>query len=329
MEKNKAPLIIIILLLIISIPASIIGVGYKVYNTKHKNDKINTPSLKPFFENGKLNFYDYGTLIGNYTCENPNGYCGWAFEMLDDELYSLEYYDDNKIDYLPLIESRYAFIVDTPLLDESDEYNRSAGVILYDILENKQIDKYRAVKNYSIGIEGNYFIVQDVTNNFGVIQLTSEGVFNVVPFQYDYIGIKNDDEDTLVGLSNKLYIGYRNFNWVVINNLGQEISNRFSYPITDYNNDVVLIKDQNNMYGIYSYLGAKLLTQDYKQMKLVGKYVAVYDSFGYFSLMDYSTKQMVNKERIMVSSLEDIRFEILEDESINIYVSGGLYENVK
>ena len=192
MEKgNKGALIIIVILLIVFVPLAFLTATYKFKENKENEKKPVAPSLPEFYENGTLNFIEYNSLIGTYKCNNTNdsGFCGYAYEAIDDDNYVLDYYEDTYLDEVGIINSKYTFLIDTD--DTYDQNNTdNKEVLLYDIEQGKIIGTYKAVKNYTIGLNGDYFIVKDANDLWGVIKLEDEIVI-VIPFEYEYIGVQN------------------------------------------------------------------------------------------------------------------------------------------
>ena len=333
MRENKAAFYIIIVLLVISIPASLLGIYYKFFAPEEETI-VEAPRVKNFFEDGMLNFYEYNELIGTYTCQNPTGYCGYAYETVDDDMYGTNYYYDGSTDLMTLIDSRYAFLVDVE--DNPDDvYNRSAEVILYDVREGMELGRYFAVKNYTVGIENSYYIVQNEVGKWGVIQLNPNepNVAEIIPFEYDFIGLQNK----IAGMSSLIaaeeFIVKNGNAWFLINENGVTLTSSFINPIYEYDENALIVKASNlttgSTYSLYTYDGRKLLNQtDYKQIKIIDKYVAVYDVYGYFLLLDYNTGSQVTSEKKAVASLDDVSFFTNDDGSIDIEVGGVFFETV-
>lgn len=333
MNENKAPLYIIIILLVISIPASFLGVYYKFFAPEDTPTAVG-PTTKPFFENGILNFYEYNDLIGTYTCQNPNGYCGYAYETLDDDLYAINYYYDASIDLVTLINGTYAFLVDTES-DFDDPYNRNAEIILYDVKEGMELARYTSVKNYTVGLDNDYYIVQNESGKWGVIRLstTSSGAIEIIPFEYEFIGVQNNIENTSISLSTNEFVVKKENDWLLIDQNNTPLTSGFINPIYEYDSNVLVVRTNSlitgSLYSLYSYDGRKLLNQtDYKQIKMVGKYVAVFDIYGYFLLMDYNTGRQVTINKKAVASLDDVSFYTNDDGSIDIQIDGVFFETV-
>ena len=324
-SENKVVLVIIIILLVISVPASIWGITYKILDAT-KKEVVEAPVIKDFYEDGQLNFYDFGTLVGTYTCEN-NVYCGWAYETMDDVDYDLDYYFDKTIDTFNLVNGRYAFIVDTSV---KEEYYRSSWIKLYDVTTSSIIDEYVAVKNYTIGMENDTYIVKNGAGKWGVIQLGVAGMDTVVPFEYDYIGVQNQLANASSLLVADKFAAIKDGSWVIVDATGSELSFKISQDIYQYDNGALIVKDEEGKFKLYDYDGNTLLNGvAYKDLKFVNKYVFTFDFYGYFKIADYTTGTIVSTKNPTISSLGDVTYEVNEDGSMDIYISGAFTETVK
>lgn len=170
MKKNNiGVLITIILLLCIFIPASIYGTYMHI--TK---GSIDTNTNKDFYHEGKLYFYNNNELIGKYTCKTPE--CGYAKNSIKNEIFEEFNKEEKEIE---MINNHYAFIKD------------GESIILYDIKTESQIITYKEVKNYSEGIENNYYLVKNNNDLWGMIEL-SDNIRVAIPNNYTYLGLKNN-----------------------------------------------------------------------------------------------------------------------------------------
>ena len=144
-KYKKGALIITLILLIISLPLTIIAIIYKL------NGSAENPN-KEFYYDNHLYFYNSnGELITKYECMFKN--CGYAIQTNLDNEYNISYYksDDNLVD--GIIDGKYAFI--------SDYKDKQSIVNLYDLENNEVYANYKSVKNYGIGIIDNYYIVEE------------------------------------------------------------------------------------------------------------------------------------------------------------------------
>ncbi len=326
---NKGALIIIVLLLIVFVPLAFLTTTYKFKENKEKEKKTEAPSLPEFYENGNLNFVEYNSLLGTYNCNNTNeaGFCGYAYETIDDDNYVLDYYEDTYLDELGIINSKYTFLIDTDATyDQNNTENKE--VFLYDIEQDKIIGTYRAVKNYTIGLNGDYFIVKDLNDLWGVIKL-EEGITQVIPFEYEYIGVQNQLANAKETLDTELFVGYKNRFWYLIGNNGIVLSSPLAAGIYEYDSDII-IGVLNNKYSLYNYYGNMLLNSaSYDGMKIIGKYVFTLNSFGKYEVINYNTNEVVSSKTVDIENIDDIKYDFNEDGTINLYKGDNILETIK
>lgn len=325
MANRKAAFIIIIVLLVISIPCSIIGIAYKFISS---NKEITPPTIRPnqeFYQDGILNFYDYGELLGQYSCKNVNGYCGWAFETIDDDHYNLKYYNDDSIDNIYLVSNRYAFLIDIPEVLESYE-NRE--IILYDVIDAKEISTYKGVKDYSVGINNDYYIVKNEEDKWGVIQLTGNGLTEVIPFEYDYIGLKEDLNSSTLKIISNIFAVLKNDEWFLIDLNNSQLSRPVATPIINYNKDSMIVNYYSKE-SLFNYQGiVQLGGQAYNYIEYVKDYVGYIDNNNNFSVIDYNTDAMITQDSYHVNNYKDIELVKKEDGSVDIYIFGEFKETI-
>ncbi len=330
MEKgNKGALIIIVILLIVFVPLAFLTATYKFKENKENEKKPVAPSLPEFYENGTLNFIEYNSLIGTYKCNNTNdsGFCGYAYEAIDDDNYVLDYYEDTYLDEVGIINSKYTFLIDTD--DTYDQNNTdNKEVLLYDIEQGKIIGTYKAVKNYTIGLNGDYFIVKDANDLWGVIKLEDEIVI-VIPFEYEYIGVQNQLANAKETLDTELFVGYKNHFWYILSNNGTVLSSPLSASIYEYDSDVI-VGVLNNKYSLYNYYGNMLLNSaSYDGIKIVGKYVLTLSAFGKYEVINYNTNEVISSKNVDIENIDDIKYDFNEDGSINLYKGDNILETIK
>lgn len=329
-NSNKGALIIIIALLVIFVPLSFLTITYKVKESKEKSQIPVVKTLPDFYENGTLNFVLYNNLIGTYTCNNTNeeGYCGWAYETTDDDTYSLDYYEDAYLDELPIVNSRYAFIVDT-----ESSYNQNNidndDIYLYDIEEQKVLASYKAVKNYTIGIDGDYFIVKDLNDFWGVIKFDEDSFVQVIPFEYEYIGVENQLANAKEYLDSEIFVALKNSFWYLLDSSGSVLNSPISASIYQYDSNVI-VGLYNNKYSLYNYYGNMLLnSMSYDGMKIIGKYILTLDTYGKYEVINYNTNEVVSTKSLTLSNINDLNYDFNDDGSINIYKGESLIETIK
>lgn len=330
MEKgNKGALIIIIILLIIFVPLAFLTTTYNFKENKEKEKKPVKPSLPEFYENGTLNFIEYNSLLGTYKCNNTNdsGFCGYAFEAIDDANYALDYYEDSYLDELGIINNKYTFLVDTDTTYDQNNIDNKK-VLLYDIEQSKIIGTYKAVKNYTIGLNGDYFIVKDLNDLWGVIKLEEE-ITQVIPFEYEFIGVQNQLANAKETLDTEFFVGYKNRFWYILGNNGTILSSPLSAEIYEYDSDII-VGLLNNKYSLYNYYGNMLLNSaSYDGIKIVGKYVLTLSAFGRYEVINYNTNEVISSKNVDIENIDDIKYDFNEDGSINLYKGDNILETIK
>ncbi len=251
MAANKTvSLVIIIILLLATITAIVLG----VYG------KTQTPEVK----NEILEFTVGNVKIGEYTCTS-GGYCTVAPETIDDK--SLDFYNDSSIDKLEVMNNKYAFVLDGKDLTTTD-------IKIHDLINNTTIGEYQQIKNYTVGIEDNILIVKK-SGYWGLIKLTETGIEELIPNQYDYIGLHNvmNNDQQLI---NDEFLVLSNDKYMILNPNGLELSTSFDDEIIAYNGNYLITK--NNEFSLYDYRGNELLIDiRAENIILLGRYAAVYD----------------------------------------------------
>jgi len=261
--KKKGMLISIIVLLAIFLFFGATGFYFKLTTKENKKREETLEEDKninqEFHFDGKLYFYDQEELLGTYACQSDN--CSYASETIDDANYSLEYYDDNSIDMMKMIQKHYAFIIDG-----------SEEIILYDILEEKVITQYKAVKNYTVGIENDLFIVQTADDKWGIITL-NESFKTLIPTSYDYIGVLNNTTKENKELYADNFVVLNNNKWKIIDINNIALSSELNYPIVSYNGLAIKTKNEENFIA-YDYSGEIIKgSYRYQIINFLGKYV--------------------------------------------------------
>lgn len=306
--------------MVIIIPAAGYGTYLHLQNGSSTND-TNNPN-KEFHYNNKLYFYNYNNLIGTYPCENS--ICDYAYETIDDTSYALNYYDDKVIDQVKMVNNKYAFIVDTS--SSSDSHYYDTPIILYDIVNQRKIASFKAVKNYTIGIENNIYIVENTDSQWGVLSL-GDTTSLLIPYSYNYIGLHNKVANNTTNLEADTFVVKDSTGWKLVNNKnGNLTTSSYTNNIYDFNNKYIICKN-NDYYYLYDYNNALVVSFGYKSLAFVGDYVAVLNSANQFYILNPQTNIDMS-ERYVISSLNDVKYE-LTSSGITITINGTLKETVK
>ena len=219
------------------------------------------------------------------------------------ENYILDYYDDNMIDQIKgLVNHRYAFITD------------GGTTMLYDVVGNSKVGDFSAVKNYTIGLAQNRFIVMSNDNLWGVIDLNGDFPNIIVTYQYNYIGLtKALDEKEPTTLQSNYYAAYDGTNWKIVNDTNNVMSVNLTEPIKNYDNNSIITLD-NSIYRVYDYNQSRILENDYKFANYINNYILLVDFSNIVYLYNKSSGNIFNKGTIMdVGSIEVKGTEIYYD----------------
>lgn len=232
MEKNKYTLISIIILLLIFIPATIVGMK--------EHFKEENPNHEVYFDN-KIYFYDNSELIAKYTCKTKGCHFAKAKNMSGEEDVPTS-----------LILKKYAFITD------------SNKISLIDVKNGTVILNPEEIKTYEKGIENDSYVIK-VNNKFGVISFKPTlkvylktdyddiyftSSFDISAKLSDIVTYKDNkyniyDKDMNVKFSSETYIAYKTDNYVIVKNEFDQ------YFIQDYNNYLLVNLSNITEYKVY------------------------------------------------------------------------------
>ncbi len=200
-------------------------------------------------------------IIGAYVCKYKN--CDYAKYTTDDENYEFEYPITTPNIYKNVINNRYAFLYDYP-------NKEGKAIILYDILEKKEITTFKNFKNYYTDLENNKFIVQNQDNLWGIISLIDDYKI-LCDLKFNYISVK----DTLDSESNNLiadrFVAKKDNKWMIIDENGNSISKTFDSMITSYNGLYISIIN-GSKYLVYDYEGNLMDNYEYDYINFISKY---------------------------------------------------------
>ena len=307
--KNKAVLWVIVVLLIVCSAMS--GYGYFVHVDRIKNPPPENPN-KEFKLNNKLWFYGKNKeLLGTYTCKNE--FCGYAKSYVDDSNYGTNYYTGKTDTEITLINNRYAFINDTAKKNGND-------IILFDAVNQKEVQKFTAIKNYGIGLVNQLMIVRDENQKWGIMKMSNNAGM-VIDFKYNFIGVREEyDEDTDLLKSDAFIVSDAN-GWKIISDTDSDISKYFVNKIYDYT-DGFVITTNRGYYYLNSTSGETINSDTNKGMQFISHYAKVFTSSKTCYFIDLNTKQNVT-ESFAANSIDDIAAQETLN-GVEVYQNGEL-----
>lgn len=311
--KNRAVLWVIVSLLVFNV----LSAGYGFY--LHMDSILNPPPDNPnkeFKYNNKLYFYgENGELISTYQCKND--YCGYAKNTIDDSQYNTNYYKGAVQSEIPLINYRYAFLVDDPIQD-------SENVILYDVVNQKEVRKLTGVKNYSIGINNQYMIVRDENVKWGVMKMNSNAGI-IIDFKYDFLGLNSRVDSETGMLKSDSFIAFDNNGWKIISDSEADKSTYFFNAINDFYEDYI-ITSNSGTYFLNDAKGNVITTEESKGMIFVGGFLKMHDSSNQCYLMNLDSLEPASK-KYNVEYMDDLDTQETLN-GVEIYYNGELQETI-
>jgi len=241
-----------------------------------------------------------------YTCDNKDGYCGYAYNYILDSNYYLNYYKGTNKYTTSL--SDYVFIMDSATKFDANDATKYPGVYIYNKASGSKIPAaLKGINDYGIGLDGSYYIVINADNKYGLYRIDTIAV-PVIEYSFDFIGVANHltdnerlDASILVVLDNGLWKL-----WSSLENTALTI-NGFSNPIYDFTNNVVVLYSNNNYY-LYSYDGIQQLNiNGYLRAKVFKEMIILVDSNYNMSL--YNTETLTITPITVIDSLDNIVYK--------------------
>lgn len=260
-KKKKIIMISVFVLLLILIGVILFFVLRK--DEEPNNDKPNVPEViveeeNYIYKDGVLTFIDKDkNELGTYTCKNKDEkLCYLAYYSEEDEFFRDKnvYEDDSKVlRRTNLYNNTYAFIYDNA--EESD-----GSVLLYNFKEEKTEGIFGLVKGFK---DSNYVILKDNNGKYGSYEIT-EGINKKIDFTFDYLGMINSDAKIVAKTNNKYFIYSRD---------GKLESKGLEYPIKSYNNNYIVVEDQD--YSVYDYKANLIFNEAYQYVGLLDNYAVL------------------------------------------------------
>ena len=290
--RNRVVLWLIITLFVIS--SACAGYGFYLHTEREKNKPLENINKEFKFDN-KLWFYDKNyELIGTYQCQNSN--CTYAKNTIDDNNYAINYYPESTNNEIKIINNRYAFI-------EDSASNNNPSIVLYDVVNGKIVQKLRAVKNYTIGLDEQYMIVENEDGLWGVMKMNNNAGM-IIDFQYKYIGVKNEINEESNLLYSNSFIVLDNNGWKVVSDSNTDITTYYIHQIYDYT-DGFVITTQGGYYFLNTSDGNGLLNEGYNGMEFISHFVKVSTTNGECYLIDLYTMTQAS-QKYYVSDISEL-----------------------
>lgn len=322
MEKNKPKkgvLITIIVLLIIFIPLTVFSFVLHAMQKDEPKNLVDKNTNHDFLFQGSLYFYNQeDKLIGTYTCSNPNGICDYATSSLNDTEYDLDPYVsvENKIS---LIKNQYAFLIDA-------DKETNAKPFLYDVINQRVVTKYKSVKNYGVGFEEPYFIVENESSKFGILSLKETPAIKV-KFEYDFIGVGAFLNSETNLLSNDFFMTKKDEFWYLIDQNGAVLTDGIPKPIVSYTGKNLILKDLNG-YELVDYKNVSQLENGpFQVLSFTGKFVNILSKENQFYVYDLGSQTSITSP-IEVKSTDKISSRINDLGKLEVVLNEKIMETV-
>ncbi len=255
MENKRPVLITIVVLLFIFTPLTVLGAfSNSNYNPLEEN------SNHEFYYKGKLWFYnEKNRLMSKYECQTE--ICEYTTPIVDDNTYKINYYDQGETKPVGVIDYKYTFITDGALIN------------LYSVETGTNLQSYKAIKNYYTALEDNVYVIKNSNDVWGALSI-GESLMAILPFEYDFIGLANHFNEN-GELKTDRFITYRDNKWQIVDNENNTISASFNDIITDYTDEYIINKKDNQI-KIYSYEGYEVLSNyEIKDYIILDQYIGI------------------------------------------------------
>lgn len=291
MKNNKMVLPVIIILLIIFLPLTVIG----SYKSLSKGTSLENPGKEHKYNN-KLFYYDSeGKLLGTYECTSSD--CDDAQTEIDDEINDF-YKEGDKNDI-------GVFNTDNVFIKDNDK------IYLYSLGTKIKLLTLNMLKNYNSDIEGNYLIVKNEENLYGLFDL-NVGNFKIKP-SYDYMALANKTDGEVIK-SDKIIVeklkGY-----YLIDKDDNSLTSTFGVPIYDYNDNLIISKN-NDIYSFYTYNGDNILSDlSINNYEYFNDYIIILTSSSN-EIIIYNSKVGTIEKRYTPIETDSLSYEINDNQII-------------
>lgn len=316
-KKTKIGIIVGCILLLIILGISLF---FLLKKEEKKEEKPKVPDVIVELENYR---YQNGTLVflnrqkkelGEYTCKNQDQTLCYIVDYSNEDNFDepkMKYEDDTPIPLRSKIMlERYVFIHDGKEAKE--------GIItLYDIVEQKEIDTYQAVKGYE-SLE-DIVVLKNKSSQYGLYRFTTEGLKNILPAEYDYIGIIQNNKTEI----NKV-VTKQNGKWNLTDLENKTLTKSISEEIKDYNEKAIKTVSDTGEYHLVDYENNRIVKDGYDYIDLLDNYVLLIKDKKMY-IRDYENKKM----NVVGIDLEDesyIQTSIYDKDSKRLVTINQSYE---
>ena len=291
MKNNKMVLPVIIILLIIFLPLTVIG----SYKSLSKGTSLENPGKEHKYNN-KLFYYDSeGKLLGTYECTSSD--CDDAQTEIDDEINDF-YKEGDKNDI-------GVFNTDNVFIKDNDK------IYLYSLSTKIKLLTLNMLKNYNSDIEGNYLIVKNEENLYGLFDL-NVGNFKIKP-SYDYMALANKTDGEVIK-SDKIIVEKLN-GYYLIDKDDNSLTSTFGVPIYDYNDNLIISKN-NDIYSFYTYNGNNILSDlSINNYEYFNDYIIILTSSSN-EIIIYNSKVGTIEKRYTPIETDSLSYEINDNQII-------------
>ena len=335
-KKQKIIIIISIILVLLVI------VGVILYFFLFNKDEHLEEEKEPVVIIEKDNYrFEDGTLIfvsedekdlGSYECSNKNEkLCYVAYYSNEDEFDVPKNVYENgvSIDFRSdILLDNFVFIYDNP---KSEDGN----IKLYDINKSEVIDEYKIVKE----VDENHVIVENLEEEYGLLNFTENQVNEVIDFSYDYLGYI---------LDNDYVVGANNNNYILLDLEGNDVSKNIPGEIKNFDANNISVKIDGDYY-IYDYEGIRQSEEKFDYIRFVSSYIIaasskklyIYDNDIAPMLLEglrissssYNTKLIFNEDLVQTGKEEAFNASLsgniititFDDEVVNVNLNDGKF----
>lgn len=318
-RNKKSVLITIIVLLIIFLPLAFIGTINHFENSASGKSTGNNKN-KEFYYNGKLYFYNGDELLGTYECSNK--LCDYAYETMDDSKYGVNSFNDSSVDQITMINNKYAFLIDTEASNVTNSYD-NIPINLYNIEKGMSMSTFQAVKNYTMGLDKEKYIVKNNEGLWGVVSFVND-IRVVIPYSYKFIGVHNELSEDGTKLRADTFIVLDEEGWKLIDSNNTVLTSSFNNPIFDYTDNYVITKE-NDLYYLNNYQGVLMNQTSFEYIGFMEGYMTVIES-GEFYFYD-PVNNITLSGRYPVSDINDVSYNLTES-GLELSISGSVVETI-